>query len=458
LPKKLSFIEKGKMGIGLEKYLDPKPLGGFGVTKLDTPKIEESEVGNFGGLTLPVGSAGKLGIGNPGEGLVGAQSPCFGFSEVNKSQQYYLSFTDSQKKVGSTDILPTKDPNLNPRGVFDEDFEIKIQENHTLPKETLFPSTLLRLPQKKPSTKNCKRLSISGSILTTKRLSITSSRRDSSKFSETLKESTLNDTYNNIAIINLLEDYEQFPSAQRYFQFFNLKEMKSIIKVVLREAKKLESLLYRARNFLADARSSAWNFKRVKDRSKDYGSQEEVTFMDPEGKSKFIDELKRGSVHKSFIDKKLVGRLSRFLDLDQVVSPLLRSRRTMGQSVTGSPSPEFTRDSGGRVGVRSRRGVSPGFSKRSSRRKITPMTPVAVEDTGRGRLQSRRSGLENLRNVSPSYSNSKFTPLALGSGKKMININENSEFTIESSKDCLLPLASGKNQKKPGIGQKRGSS
>lgn len=85
-----------------------------------------------------------------------------------------------------------------------------------------------------------------------------------------------------------------------------------------------------------------------------------------------------------------------------MVSPLLRSRRTMGQSVTGSPSPELTRDSGGRVGVRSRKGVSPGLSKRSSRRKITPVTPVAVEETGRGRLQSRRSGLENLTNVSPS--------------------------------------------------------
>jgi hypothetical protein len=238
--------------------------------------------------------------------------------------------------------------------------------------------------------------------LTTKGLSTTSSIRDSAKFSETLKEPTLNDTYISIAIINLLEDYEQFPSAQRYLQFFNLQEMKSIIKIVLREANKLESLLYRARNFLADARSSAWNLKRVKDRSKDYGLQEEVTPMDPEAKSKFIDELKRGSVHKSFIDKKLVGRLSRFLELDQVVSPLLRSKRTTGQSVTGSPRPELTRDSEGRVEVRSRRGVSPGFSKRSSRRKITPVIPVAVEDIGRGRLQSRRSGLEYLSNVSPS--------------------------------------------------------
>jgi hypothetical protein len=137
VPKKMSFIEKGKMGIGLEKYLDAKPLGGFGVTKLDTPKIEEGELRNFGGLALPVGTAEKLAFRNPGEGLLRTESPCFGFSEVSKSQQYYLSFMGSQKKVGSTDKLPTKDPNLNPRGVFNEDFEIKIQENHTLSKETL---------------------------------------------------------------------------------------------------------------------------------------------------------------------------------------------------------------------------------------------------------------------------------------------------------------------------------
>ena len=419
----MSFIEKGKMGIALEKYLDAKPLGGFGVTKLDAPKIEEGGLENFGGLALPDGTADKLGFGGPVNGL---DSPCFGFSEVSKSEQYYLSFMETQEKVKSKDKLPARDPNQNPRGVFDKDFEIKIQENHLISKETLQSEALLHLSHPNPPPKPHKRLSVPRSISTSHNLSIqkprTSLRRDSLKFSDTLKEPTLKDTYNNIAIINLLEDYEQFPSPQKYFQFFNLQEMNSIIKVVLTEANKLESLLYRARNFLGDARSCAWGVRRAKDRGKDYGLQEEVTPMDFEGKNRFIDEIKRKDFCGPGGDQKLVGRLSRFLEFDQVVSPLRGSRRGRDGSVVFSPSPALTRDSGGRVGVRSREvtsrgGVSPGFSKRSSRRKIGSMTPVAVGDTGRARLHSGRSGIENLNNSSACRSKSKFSPLRLGSGK-----------------------------------------
>ena len=123
-----------------------------------------------------------------------------------------------------------------------------------------------------------------------------------------LDETNIHESYNNYAIQNLLDDYKEFSSPQRYFQYFNVDDVNIIIKIIYHEVKKVELLLKKLQNFLKDARNCLWSMKKTSvTKSKE---KPELTEQD---KAKFINDLKVACESHSITNlnkSKKTGRLS----------------------------------------------------------------------------------------------------------------------------------------------------